>query len=391
VKLPRPDELDGVEALLDDRSAPCASVYMPIDRSGPWTRENPIRLKNLARRVETELGSWGRGTAEIEQLLRPVTAVVSDPGFWNQPGEGLALFLSDSFARHARLPLRVGDGALVGRRFHLRPLLGALERESRYLLLALSHHTVKLFRASRSSIEELPLVETPASFREVVGRRTEERQQLQFHTGTPGVGGRERSAVFHGHGGTDNEDENELRKFMAAVAHGIAHDLRDTDLPLVAVGPEKVVATYREVATHSRWVEGALAVNPFDLAPDRLREESWSIVEPVLRREELAARERLASRLPGGLASTELDEVVWAAEDGRVDTLFVDASARIWGKLDTTTRSVELVDGPGPDRDELIDLAVACTLRQRGRVYVEDAGADAGAEGDSPVAAVYRF
>ena len=69
-----------------------------------------------------------------------------------------------------------------------------------------------------------------------------------------------------------------------------------------------------------------------------------------------------------GRASTDAREIVLAANDGRVDELFVAQGARLWGSFDPAARSVEVEAEPAESADELLNLAACLTVRASGTV-----------------------
>ena len=87
-------------------------------------------------------------------------------------------------------------------------------------------------------------------------------------------------------------------------------------------------------------------------------------------------------------ASAELETVVPAAHYGRVDTLFVPLWHQVWGSLDASTGSIEVDEEPGPDNQDLLDLAAVHTLRNDGTVYPVEIEAIPGSGG---IAAIFRY
>ena len=89
-----------------------------------------------------------------------------------------------------------------------------------------------------------------------------------------------------------------------------------------------------------------------------------------------------------GRASHRLDEVLTAAFQGRIATLFVPLGVQRWGRFDFNRLALEQHDEEQPGDDELLDLATAQTLRHDGTVYgvkPEDV------PGGQLLAAVYRY
>jgi hypothetical protein len=87
-------------------------------------------------------------------------------------------------------------------------------------------------------------------------------------------------------------------------------------------------------------------------------------------------------------ASAELETVVPAAYYGRIDTLFVPLWHQVWGSVDPSTKSVEVQEEPGPDNQDLLDLAAAQTLLNDGTVFPVEIEA---MPGSGVVAAIFRY
>ena len=108
-------------------------------------------------------------------------------------------------------------------------------------------------------------------------------------------------------------------------------------------------------------------------------------MEPVLRAQEAAAARTYRALEGTGLTSDDLPTILAAAEDGRVEDLFLptDFSTPAVAPSD---RLVSLA-GP-PNRDDQSDRAAVETLRTGGNVYALPA---ARMPSGSPVAATFRY
>lgn len=377
-----------LEPLMQSRGGLCVSLFAPMVKAGPEVQQNPIRFKNLVRRAGEALAERGHAPKEIEAFLAPAAALIDDTPFWRHQGAGLAVFLADGFFRRYRLPLPVRELAVVEERFHLKPLLPALSGDGRFYLLALSQKRVRLLEATRHSAREIDLGELPTSLNEALGYEVEERH-LQFHTGTPRrTGEATRSAVFHGHGGGEDDAKLEIQKFFNLLAGGVSTLAADPAAPLVLAGVEFLFPLYRQVSADPRLVEGGVPGNPEELGAEELRDRAWPLVEPVFTRAQQEAAARFRELLGTGQASGRLDEVVAAAHDGRVDTLFVALGTRRWGSFDAGTRAVEPAEHNGPGTEDLLDLSAIQTLLKGGTVYAVPP--DEVPEGGE-LAAVYRY
>lgn len=141
--------------------------------------------------------------------------------------------------------------------------------------------------------------------------------------------------------------------------------------------------------TYANVLSDSVSGNPDDLSDTQLHEKAWPFVEAHItakRQNELSRWEEAAHTELGG---TDLEEIVTAAHDGRVDTLYVQADHDAWGTFDPDGRSVSLAEEATAENYDLIDLAAIKTLRADGRVVVVT-------DPDSPLAscgaaAIFRY
>jgi hypothetical protein len=175
--------------------------------------------------------------------------------------------------------------------------------------------------------------------------------------------------VFHGHGvGKDDAKDNILR-FFRQVDHGLQKILREERAPLVLAGVDYLLSIYQEANSYSHVMEEGIACNPEGFKPEELQKEAWGVVEPYLSkvRQEATARYRQLAR--GKRASNEIEKIIPAARDGRVDLLFVAVGVQRWGTFDPVTFSIHLHEEPGPGDEDLLDFAALHTLLNGGTVY----------------------
>src|SRR5690625_2950746 len=148
-------------------SPPCVSIYLPTHRSGPETRQDPIRLKNLLRDANEELEKFGAG-AKADEILQPIRDLLPDLDFWIHQKEGLALVASQGNFRYFHLPYRVQEIALAMNRFYLKPLLPLFSRDDFFYILTLTKTLAQLYEATRYPIPKTDLPEIPRPMAQVL-------------------------------------------------------------------------------------------------------------------------------------------------------------------------------------------------------------------------------
>lgn len=378
-----------LEALLDASADPSISIYLPTERKGAETQQNPIRFKNLLRDVEKQLTEQGLEKPEVAEMLEPLRRMVDDHELWQHQEDGLAVFRSADLLETYPLPVKFSELALVNDHFYLKPLFALFRGDGRFHILALSLRSVRLLAATRYDVREVELGdEVPTSLLEAVGEELEE-QHIQYHTGSKvSQGGG--SPVYHGQGGGEKEDQKqEIYQFLNRLDHALKKYLGDRSTPLVLAGVDYLRAIYRDASDHPNLVEEGISGSPEKVRAEELHEKAWEIVRPLLLAQREKEAERYAEMAAAGKGSSALEEVIPAAFDGRIETLFVARGQRRWGSFDTQTRELKLYEEPRNGSDDLLDLAAVRTFMNGGTVYALEG--DQLPAGARPVAAIFRY
>lgn len=381
---------DDLRYLIDRSGNACVSIYMPTHRAGHDRQQDPIRLKNLLSQAEEKLREMGLMTLETQALLEPANVLLPDSGFWQQQGDGLAIFLSPGLYRFYRLPLRFEELLVVADSFHIKPLLPMLSGDGRFYILAISQDQVRLLQGTRYSVNEIDPQGMPAGMAQAL-RFDDPERQLQFHTGTPATTpGPDRSAVFHGHGGGVNDHKTNLLRYFHKVDDGLRDILQDEKTPLVLAGVDYLHPIYHQANSYQHLVKQGVTGNPDDLSAKDLHEKAWEIVRPMFQADYREAVSRYAAWAGSqdSRTSTGLDEILRAAYLGQVDTLFVVIGEQQWGSFDPYSDTLVRHAQFEPGVRDLLDFAAVHTLINRGTVY---ALASEGMPDETDVAAIFRY
>jgi hypothetical protein len=381
---------EDVLALTESRETPSVSIFVPTARAGAGaeTLQNPIRFKNLLREAEEQLGERGLRGPEVEDFLEPARRLVDDDPFWQHQAEGLALFRSPDLFRTYELPFSVSELAVVQDRFHLKPLLRVFEGEGRFYVLAPSMNDVRLIEASRDSARELDLGDTPRSLAEAMGEELT-RETWRWHVNSPSAQARTAAPAYSGQGTGEDDAKVEIRTFFDRVEVGLRALQLDRRVPVVLAGVDYLLPIYREATGDPALLDAEILGNPEMLRAEELRDRAWPLVEPHFLEARRRAQERYRGLAGTGLASSRLDEVVVAAHDGRIDTLFAASGVRRWGAYDLGTRKVRFDERMAPGSGDLVDLAAVQTFVNGGAVHVVEPGEVP--EAGEPVAAIFRY
>lgn len=369
-----------LKALLEPAKGPCVSIFLPTHRGGSETRQGAIRLKNLIRTAEQELGAAGLKPAEAKALLEPCQRLCENAAFWQYQIDGLALFVAPGKFFYYRLPLRFPELVVVTDRFHVKPLLQLFTEDGRFYLLALSQNEVRFFQCTRYGAREIALPEgTPKSLGEVLALAGVEKQFPQASGA---------SAKFHGHGARAEDSKQDLREYFRVVDRGLYEILHGDHAPLVLAGVDYLFPLYRECNTYPFLIEKGLTGNPEGRHPEDLQAEAWAVVEPHFRKTREEAARRYQELKGSARASNNIREVVPAACQGRIDQLFVAVGRQQWGSFDPSRQRVRISRSRRTGDQDLLDLAAIQTFLQGGLVY---AIAPEEIPGGAMLAAVFRY
>jgi hypothetical protein len=356
-----------LRGLIQKKEIPCVSIYLPMYRVSPETKQNSIRFKNIIREAEQRLRTSGLRIKEVRKILKPARTLLKDSIFWQHQSDGLAVFISPEVFRYFYLPFHFKELLVVTDRFHIKPLLQLFSMDGQFYILALSQNEVKLFQCTRYSISELDLEGVPKSMAEAL-KYDDLEKQLQFHTQTPsGTGGR--AAIYHGHGtGIDDAKDNILRYFRQ-IDDGLRELLQEERAPFILAGVEYLFPIYREANTFLNLMEEGISGNPEALMAEELREKAWDIMESYFLKAQQEAAEQYRQFAASERASKDVREIVQAAYDGRVDLLFVAVGIHQWGTHDPETMEVHLHLEAEPGDEDLLDFAAIHTFLNGGTVF----------------------
>lgn len=374
-----------LKSVITEGQTPAVSIFMPTHRAGPEIQQDPIRLKNLLKQAEEQIISAGTRPAEARELLAPVAALINDAAFWRHQEDGLAIFRSPDVCRIYRLPLAMEEFVQVSNRFVVKPLLPMLVNESRFYVLALSQKAVRVLEGSRDHVQRVELPAVPQGVDEALPKGTSPQDQ---HYSLPL--GPNSSTRFHGHGaGTDDMDVVNVTRYFQRVWDGLKDRLKHRHpAPIVLACVEYLAPLFKEAAGDAHILEPIIAGNPDGLSDEELHHRAWTILEPHILKAREQATAQFREGLAKGRASHTLLDVLTAAHQGRIATLFIPLGIHRYGRFDFGRLSLEEHDNEQPGDDELFDLAAIQTLLHGGTLY----GSNPSDMPDQrPIAAVYRF
>ncbi len=354
--------------LADYRGANCVSIFLPTHRKGMEVnrREDEILLKNMLKDISDQLEASGFSKAEADNYLGPAYALLENTTFWNNLSDGLVLFIGDRFFKHYTLPIRFEKFTYLADHFYLRPLMPLYNGDGRFFLLALTQDEVRFFEGTRYSLKDLYVEDiTPNRLEEVVGYDYEQKS-LQFHSAQQGLG----RAMFHGRGEGKDEDKTEIRDYFKAINDGLMKMLREETAPLIVACVDYLFPIYREANTYPHLYQENISGSVERDNSVTLHEKAWRMLEPYFQKtrqeqvtlfNELMSTQRVAS---------QVEDIVPAAVNGRIDTLFIQNQKDVYGMFNPTSQNIQWDNEKRSDNMSLLNLAAIKTFQQGGKVFL---------------------
>lgn len=378
-------------ALAQSVGFPRISLYFPTHLSYPSIEQDPIRLSTALKEAEQQLQTAGLRRPEIEGLLAEARGRVPATMFWRYQDRGLAVLIEPGRTHWVKLPQPPSELVIIADRYHLLPMIRMFRDGVRFHVLAITRDSVRFLDGGERELTEVDVEGMPAGIAEIMAR-TEFAADVTFHSrdrGSPASGGD--SGKFHALGvSPEDYKEVELDNFLREVGKAVEQHLARSDAPLILAAKSRLLGRLRKQIRYRHVSEEGIQTDPVALGDEALQAEAWRIAEPVLRADREDARARLRARLDGaGIAgANELQTLLRAAIEGRVDCVFLAPGANVWGHFDEAHQVLRIDPRSGPENEDVLNRLAIETLMRGGDVFTlyPDLAGNCG-----PAVGLYRY
>jgi hypothetical protein len=165
------------------------------------------------------------------------------------------------------------------------------------------------------------------------------------------------------------------RKFFSAVDGAVSALQKTEFLPLVIVGVERNLASYREVTTHSESIAGMLAGNHDRTSASTLGKLVWPVFESGATARRTDALVRLDAAVGVNRHASGIDQVWRAVAGGKCRTLLVEKDFRYPADVSPAGEQLLAYTGTGAAAlDDAVDEVIARVLDAGGEVFFYPSG-----------------
>lgn len=351
------------------------SVLIPTHRAGQGIRQDPIKLRNAIDLVQRRLSAAGHPGGELKRRFEPLRRLEGDADFWRYQGEGLAIYIRDDSADLFRLPSNFEEQVVIAPRFFLKPLFAGYQTETRFYVVIASKGSLRVLDCSDRGFHELDAEQLPASERDAVLKYLDMEKQVQHHAVSAG-GGEGSQAQFHGHGPGEEDDKLRIREYFQLVHRALDRLIRDKRPPVVFAGVDYLFPLFKETADDVNLFPKHISGN-FDDVRAAAKDVHARARDLVMAEQSTRLGhhlEQYGNAAASSRATSETEDVVRAALQGRVGTLFLDPSQSVPGRVNSSTNEIDMT-GSVDDADnetgaeDLLNLACVETHRHGGRIF----------------------
>jgi hypothetical protein len=365
IKHPLPKSI--FEKLVNTHGLHCVSIYLPMFKDG---KEQNLRLaqatlKQCIRKVSADLERHEMDPQEIKNYLKPVKELLTDIELWRNPSDGLALFLDKNELNYYTLPISFELKTYVSDHFYLKPLLPLYNEDDDYYLLELSQDYIKLYEANKYGYQDIYIEDfAPAQLEEAVGFDFRQNM-LQFRGGQNA----QATGAYQGKNPGKDDVKKELITFFRAIDKGINKVIPNKKAPLVIACTDPLFGLYKEANTYPTLLENYIAGDSEFKNKTKLHQESWELIHPYFENIKEAKLLQYKELYHTPKTSYQISEIVPAAMNGKIDTLFVQDGEDESGVFDKQTNRLMFRKETDLNNASLSDLSAVNTFMQGGKVF----------------------
>jgi hypothetical protein len=362
------------------------TLQMPAHMAGREVQQDPTRLKNLVEKAIELLDDWP--VANPLEFMSSARDRIHDSVFWQHQGNGLVVLIDEQQTRWYRLPQSLGELVVVGDDFHVGSLVAQAASQRRFWTLSLDWDQARLFHGTQESLEEIRDDDFPARMDQIVTPRDTVEQLQRRSYRMPGQAARrEGGAVLHGQGEGEGKIAADRELYLMRVGSHLEHAMYNAEAPWVLLATAEVRGHFlaQTDLEPTAFSDGS----PTHLDEDAIRSQSVSLLTHIFERDHEQLREDFGMQASRGLGSEDIEDILRAALAGRVDTLYFDPSAQLWGRYDAPDDEVRRDRERRGDSTDLINTAIVTALRTGSRMAPLPQ-AQMPTE-TSPIAATFRY
>ncbi len=348
-------------------AGPCITLLLPPYRPGETSEPPAALLKSDLQAAARQLAARKVPEQAIGELLEPLRQLSHEEESLAGAVSARIIFRSPGVFRHFELPIPPSSeqACTVGGCFWIRPILASLALPSTVYVLEVTKQAATLLACGFTEVTAIGLPEgTPKTLDEALGFKAPDHDLINRSAAGPSSGAMQ--GVQFGTGSGRETQHAHLHDFYRAIDRGVSELLHWNQAPLVLAGVDEDVNIYRAASTYPHLLEQGIHGSPgTQMTPAQILRQAHDIALFAIERGVAAGMAASKERLAPSRFSTNLDDILRAAVEGRVGDLYLDATAQSIGNFDG-----KIFGGAfNWHGEDLLNVAAVETLLRRGAVH----------------------
>lgn len=352
-----------VKQLIAKQDAPIVSIIMPTHPSSSpeHFQEDRSRFNNLARKALHQLEDQNYNHEIVESMRQRLYVVHEDFDFWRNQADGLALYMNTHDEYAFKLPRQPKEHVVVEGVYHIAPLFVASQLNKKFLIYQPSYKDPQLYKADWYDMEPAD-VDLPHSIKEALRIDEYETDQQYNVVASPG-GGSRGSAMFHGHGGSEDAKDSERFNYHKVLDDIVAPLANKSKRTVILAGPSEEVSAYKSRSKIKNIAEPTLEGNIQAHSKEKLHRRVREIISHLNEKEQ----EDMAQKLYQKNVLFDPDKIIQAISQGRVSSLFIGVIDKTSDHVAEHTDKKSMFQHPIKDTD--LDMSIIRALHYSGEVF----------------------
>ncbi|RYC67849.1 baeRF7 domain-containing protein [Spirosoma sordidisoli] len=382
-------EKETILKLADQSHQQCISIFIPTHVRGKEVneRQDQLAFKNHSQTIRRALEQQSLRSNDIDELMQPLESLLDNSPFWRHQREGLAVFRNPDYFAVFQSPLPLENSCHLDSSFRVRPLLTFAEPFPIYYVLQVGKDGVVLYQADPFSISQVDTGEVMPLGLSDITQYYDFEEELQGRT--TGRGG---MATRYTSDDLDNKEKGHLlADYFRLIDEGVIKLMGTRNVPLLLASVAYYQPIYQQINSYPYLRKEGLTGNFDHVQPRDIHRMANELLIDDFRQNRQLRIDQYQQHSGTSLVSRDLRQLLTAAVMGRIDVLFLQSEADVWGHFDEATLATTLHDERQPDDQSLLDRVALLTLRQGGEVYMVDDMTIVDPRGSGSVAALFRF
>ena len=345
-----------LKELLKHKKRPCISVIIPTEIKSFEDKEKIyLTLKKAINEVQ-EILKKECSEKKAKHLCYSFNTLVKQIDF-KHPQKGVGLFITENFSKLIYFPFSVHYKVIMSDSFGIKDILYNLNKLTEYNVLLLSKNHTRLFKGIRTNLTEIENNDFPRVF----------ENEYEVNRTTP-------HSMYNNEASKTNQSR--LATFFRKIDHLL--DSYVEQLPLIVIGIDKYLSSYKDVGKHTRLILDAIPGNYDKESTHEISSLVWRVIENYQTKKEKELLYMIEDKVRNKKAVSGIQEVWTLVHEGRGNQLIVESNFESEGYINEAYN--QLVFNPDQPTtfkkvDHVVEHMIEKVLSDHGSVNILEDGA----------------